>query len=224
MVKNKRITILSGHFGCGKTEIAINLALKARQRFEKVAINDLDIINPYFRSRDAVNTFLQNDIELISPKSHLATSDLPIVSGEIYRVLHDHRYRIIIDAGGDNDGAVALGQYYHEWKEFSPELLFVLNTNRPYVSTLQGAKEAIQRIEEASRLKVTGIINNANVGDETTLVDIYKGLELSNTLSIDMSIPLVYTTISSKLKKEAASFANSNNVLFIERYMKLPWE
>jgi hypothetical protein len=222
--KKQRITIISGHFGCGKTEIAINLALRERQRYEKVAINDLDIINPYFRSRDAANTFLQNDIELISPMSHLAASDLPIVSGEMYRILHDHRYRIIIDAGGDKDGATALGQYYHEWKGLNPELLFVLNMNRPYVSTLQGAKDTIQRIEEASRLKVTGIINNTNVGNETAMADIHKGLELSNSLAAAFSIPLKYTTISSQLKREAADFAKRNNVLFINRYMKLPWE
>lgn len=220
----RKITILSGHFGSGKTEIAINLALSERQKHEKVAINDLDIINPYYRTRDVANIFQQRDIELIAPKSHLATSDLPIVSGEIYRVLHDHRYRLIVDAGGDKDGATALGQYYHEWKEFSPELLFVLNKNRPYVSTLEGALYTIEQIEKASRLKITGIINNSNLGKETTMQDVQTGFELCCRVAEKLEIPILYTTISNHLKKEAEEFANNHDVIFIERFMKLPWE
>ncbi|SDN11022.1 hypothetical protein [Bacillus sp. OK048] len=219
-----RITILTGHFGCGKTEIAINLALTEKKKHNKIAINDLDIINPYFRSRDVSELFEQQDIELIAPANRLATSDLPIVSGEIYRVLHDHRYRVIIDAGGDNDGAMALGQYYHEWKQLEPELLFVLNANRPYVSTLDGARYTIEQIEKAARLKVTGIINNSNIGKETSMADILSGYELSSEISNMLSIPLLYTTISVDLETEANCFAKSHQVMFIKRYMKLPWE
>jgi Mrp family chromosome partitioning ATPase len=220
----KRITILSGHFGSGKTEIAINLALNEKEIHNKVAVNDLDIINPYFRTRDVSNLFEQQDIELIAPVNRLATSDLPIVSGEIYRVLHDHRYRVIIDAGGDKDGAMALGQYYHEWKHLEPELLFVLNANRPYVSTLEGARYTIEQIEKAARLKVTGIINNSNIGSETSMADIQSGYELSEKISNMLSIPLLYTTISVDLENEANCYVKSHQVMFIKRFMKLPWE
>jgi hypothetical protein len=219
-----KITILSGHFGSGKTEIAINLALSERRRHEKVAINDLDIINPYFRTRDVSKLFEQHDIELISPQHRLATSDLPIVSGEIYRVLHDPRYRVIIDAGGDKDGATALGQYYHEWIEFNPELLFVLNSNRPYVSTLEGALYTARQIEQVSRLKITGIINNSNVGNETTVDDIQRGFELSTRLSKELKVPLLFTAISTDLRKVAEDFSKKHHVYVIQRYMKLPWE
>jgi hypothetical protein len=224
MELNKRVTILTGHFGSGKTEIAINLALNEKKLHNKTAINDLDIINPYFRSRDVSDIFEQQDIELIAPANRLATSDLPIVSGEIYRVLHDRRYRVIIDAGGDKDGARALGQYYHEWKELKPELLFVLNTNRPYVSTLEGARYTVEQIEKAARLRVTGIINNSNIGSETSMDDILNGYELSSKLSNILSIPLLYTTISVDLQNEANCFAKSHQVMFIKRFMKLPWE
>jgi hypothetical protein len=221
---NNRITILAGHFGSGKTEIAINLALKERQIHNHVAINDLDIINPYFRSRDVATILQQHDIELISPTNQLATSDLPIVSGEIYRVLHDHRYKVIIDAGGDKDGAMALGQYYHEWKEYNPQLLFVLNVNRPYVSTLKGALYTVRQVEAAARLKVTGIINNTNIGRETTMEDILKGYELSGYLADELNIPLKYSTISKHLEKDAQIFANDHEIMFIDRFMNVPWE
>jgi len=219
-----RITIFSGHFGSGKTELAINTALKERAQYEKVAINDLDVINPYFRSRDVENVFQETEIELIAPKNQLAASDLPIVSGEIYRVIHDRRYRVIIDAGGDKDGATVLGQYYHEWKELSPELLFVLNANRPYVSSLEGAIDTIKRIEQAARIKVTGIINNTNIGHETSMEDIRKGYELSKRVSERLKIPIAGTTISCNLQKEAVDFVAKHKSMFIKRYMKLPWE
>jgi hypothetical protein len=221
---NNKITILTGHFGSGKTEIAINLALQERAIHPKVAINDLDIINPYYRTRDIENEFTKRDIELIAPKGHLATADLPIVSGEIYRVLHDPSYRLIIDSGGDKDGATALGQYYNEWKHMEPEMLFVLNGNRPYVSTVEGAMETIERIEEAARLKVTGIINNTNIGSETTIEEIEKGLLLAQKVSRKTNIPLLYNTISEQLKNETIEFAKANPVVYIQRYMRLPWE
>ncbi len=224
MNPKNRISILSGHFGSGKTEIAINLALAEKKKYEMVAINDLDIINPYFRSRDAAAIFQAHDVELIAPANRLATSDLPIVSGEIYRVLHDRRYRLIIDAGGDKDGATALGQYYHEWKDLHPELIFVLNANRPYVSTLEGALDTIQLIEKAARLKVTGIINNTNIGSETTMNDIDCGFQLAGQAAEKLQIPLMYTTISTHLKAQASDFAKEHEVVFITRYMKLPWE
>jgi hypothetical protein len=221
---NSKITILTGHFGSGKTEIAINLALQQRKLHSKVAINDLDVINPYYRTRDVQDEFIKHGIELIAPKGHLATADLPIVSGEIYRVLHDPSYRIIIDSGGDKDGATALGQYYNEWIQMQPEMLFVLNGNRPYVSTIEGAVETIIRIEEASRLKITGIINNSNVGSETTIEEIEKGLELAILVSQVTGIPLIYTTISEHLREKTIEYANGNPVFYIKRYMKLPWE
>lgn len=222
-MKNK-ITILTGHFGSGKTEIAINLAFHERMIHPKVAINDLDIINPYYRTRDIENEFKKRDIELIAPKGHLATADLPIVSGEIYRVLHDPSYRIIIDSGGDKDGATALGQYYNEWKHMEPEMYFVLNGNRPYVSTVEGAMETIERIEEAARLKVTGIINNTNIGSETTLEEIEKGLILAQKISRKKDIPLLYSTISDQFINETVDFAKANQVVYIQRFMRLPWE
>jgi hypothetical protein len=221
---NNKITIITGHFGSGKTEIAINLAIQERKIHQKVAINDLDVINPYYRTRDVRNEFVKNDIELIAPKGDLATADLPIVSGEIYRVLHDSAYRIIIDSGGDKDGATALGQYYNEWNQMNPEMLFVLNRNRPYVSTVQGAIETIERIEESSRLKICGLINNSNVGLETTLEEIEYGLELTKQVSEKIKIPIQYTTISDQLKEETIDFAKKNPVFYLHRYMRLSWE
>jgi RecA/RadA recombinase len=222
--KGADITIITGHFGSGKTEMAVNLALEARKTNEKVAVADLDIVNPYYRARDARAILAENGIELIAPAERLASSDLPIVSGDIYRVIYDPAYKVIVDAGGDKDGATALGQFYNDWKDMDPEVLFILNANRPYVSTLDGAVDTLLKIEKASRLKITGIINNSNVGNETTLADVENGLELSRALSEKLNIPLLSTTLSQHLSAEADSFLAVSQVKVISRYLKLPWE
>jgi RecA/RadA recombinase len=222
--KGADITIITGHFGSGKTEMSVNLALEARKTNEKVAVADLDIVNPYYRARDARAIFAENGIELIAPAERLAASDLPIVSGDIYRVIYDPAYKVIVDAGGDKDGATALGQFYNDWIDMDPEVLFVLNANRPYVSTLEGAVDTLLKIEKASRLKITGIINNSNVGNETTFADVENGMELSMALSEKMGIPLLSTTLTQHLSAEAYSFLSVSQVKVISRYLKLPWE
>lgn len=224
MKKGAEITIITGHFGSGKTEVAINLAIEAKEFHEKVAVADLDIVNPYYRARDAREIFRENGIELIAPAEKLASSDLPIISGEIFRVLYDPAYKVIVDAGGDKDGATALGQFYNDWAEMKPEVLFVLNANRPYVSTLAGAIETLINIEKASRLRVTGIINNSNAGHATTVEDVQKGYEICSELSKELGIRLLNTRVLSHMKQEAESFLPAHNVKGISRYLKLPWE
>lgn len=220
---NSRVTILAGHFGSGKTELALNLALAEAARGSKVAVADLDVINPYFRSRDIAGILLEKGIELIGPPQRLSASDLPIVSGEIYRVIHDPSYTVIIDAGGEKDGATVLGQYYHEWKNLRVNMLFVLNANRPYVSTGEGAAEAIYGIANAARLSVGGIINNTNLGAATEPEDVLKGEKLALAISEKLGIPFAFTSISRHLE-HSPELENRSDLFVIDRYMKLPWE
>lgn len=224
MSNDHRIKIITGHFGSGKTEISINLSLNEKVNHDKVAISDLDVINPYFRSREVNSLFENLGIDLIAPKGELATADLPIVSGEIYRVLHDPNYQVIIDVGGDKDGATALGQYYNIIKNLDYEMYFIVNTNRPYVSTVEGIRETINNIEAVSRLKVSALINNTNLGVETTIDDIIRGHQITEEASKQLKIPFLFTTIAENLRDEANEFAKDHEVLYIKRFMKLPWE
>ncbi len=224
MKRGADITIITGHFGSGKTELCINLAVEAAMETERVAVADLDIVNPYYRARDARAMFLDKGIELIAPAERLAAADLPIVPGDLGRVIYDPSYKLIVDAGGDKDGATALGQFYNDWRELKPEVLFVLNANRPYVSTLEGAMDTLKKIEKASRLKITGIINNSNVGNETTIQDVTKGLQLSSVLCDQLGIPLLYTVVPRHLATEAVDIETASRVKMISRYLKLPWE
>lgn len=224
MIDKKRIKIITGHFGSGKTEIAINLALKEKEKYQKVAISDLDVINPYFRSRDTTDILEEKGIEVIAPKGKLATSDLPIVTREIYRVIYKEEYRLIIDVGGDKDGALALGQYYNDIKEMDYQMDYVINANRPLVNTVEGVINSIRQIESVSRLKVSGLINNTNLGVETTLETIVKGYELTKKVSTKLNIPILYTTISEQFTQKTRDFSVDNSVLYIYRYNRLPWE
>lgn len=224
MTANPRIKIITGHFGSGKTEIAINLTLKEKEKYQKVAISDLDVINPYFRSRDTTEFLEEKGIEVVAPKGKLATSDLPIVTGDIYRIIHNEDYRLIIDVGGDKDGAVALGQYYNDINGMDYQMNYVINVNRPYVNNVEGIIISIKQIEAVSRLKVTGLINNTNLGIETTMDTIIRGSEITEEVSNRLNLPILFTTISSQFIEKTRDFSLKNSVLYIYRYNRLPWE
>lgn len=195
-----------------------------RKNIEKVAITDLDVVNPYFRSRDVKHLLDEAGIRLIAPAGKLSTSDLPIVSGEIYGVISNPEYHLIIDVGGDQDGATALGQYYNDLKNTEHEMAFVINANRPQVSTATDVIAAIRRIESVSRLKVTGLINNTHLGVGTTLSDITKGTQLTGEVAEKLKIPFLFTTIDEKFKEITSNIDCKERVLYINRFMRLPWE
>ncbi len=224
LIEDTRIKIITGHFGSGKTEIAINLSLKEKEKNSKVAISDLDVVNPYFRSRDIVKILDENGIELIAPKGKLSTSDLPLVSGEIYRVIHNPEYRLIIDVGGDKDGATALGQYYNDLNNLDYQMYFVVNINRPYVNEVNGIIKSIKEIELVSRLKVTAIINNTHLGVYTNINNIKHGNDIAIKVSEELDIPFLFTTISYEYYEKTKEFSLDNRVFYISRFMELPWE
>lgn len=224
MSHDPRIQIITGHFGSGKTEIAINLAFMEQQRRKKVAIADLDVINPYFRSREVQSEFDRLGIELVAPKGQLATADLPVVSGELHRVLHDPSYHVVIDVGGDKDGATAIGQFSNEIRSLDYQMIFVVNANRPYVSTLEGVAETVRQIELVSRLQVSALINNTHLGRDTQVEDLEKGLVLSKQAGEQLGIPLLFTTVSDHLADYLKALSFEGSLMVLQRFMKLPWE
>lgn len=189
-----------------------------------MAVTDLDVVNPYFRTRDVRELLEAADVKLIAPEGKLGTSDLPIVSGAIYGVIQNPEYRLIIDVGGDQDGAIALGQYYNDLQGTDYQMYFVINANRPLVNDLAGVTNAITRIESVSRIRVTGLINNTHLGPDTTNKDIKKGIELTEAVSVKLNIPFLYTTIDERFITTTREIADFNKVFYIERYLKLPWE
>ncbi|GHV44206.1 hypothetical protein FACS189492_0160 [Clostridia bacterium] len=184
------IYIITGHYGSGKTEIAINLALSLKIAEKAVAIIDLDLVNPYFRTKDAERLLTDRGIRVISPQYANTNVDLPVVPAEIISALQGDG-DVVIDVGGDDDGAIALGQYNAYFQNRRYEMYFVINQKRPMTANADDTVRLLREVERASRLRVTGLIDNTNLKDQTTAQDIDGGKALTFTVSRATGIPQI---------------------------------
>ena len=202
----KRVTIFAGHYGSGKTNIAINYALMINQMGIKVDIADLDIVNPYFRTKDAEELLNNSGIRLVSSAMANTNVDTPALPPEAYSIVHDTSKYAVIDVGGDDRGALALGRYVpYLIRENNFEMLFVINKYRFLTGTPEETIEVMREIENAAGVKFTGIVNNSNVGDETSPDDVLSSQEYANNVSEMSGIPLKFTTVNEKLYNELKS-------------------
>lgn len=218
-----RIRIFTGHFGSGKTEISINYAINLAKQGKKVAIVDIDIVNPYFCVRDiSEHLDKQYGIRVISSNPHYSNAELAVVPSEVVSVFNDKSYEVVMDIGGDEMGAVVLGQYNRFFREEPYDLYFVVNNNRPQTSNLKDTEEYITNIQYSSRLKVTHLISNTNMSYETSVEDVLKGDKEVNELSDKLNIPYKYTACRRDLAEDIKGRVQGE-VLPIDIYMKPPW-
>ena len=196
----KRITIIAGHYGSGKTNIAVNLALKMKKQGLPVVIADLDIVNPYFRTKDSLDRLTNAGIKLISSEYANSNVDIPAIPQEMYSIVDDKESYYIVDLGGDDRGAYALGRYADNIKEENNyEFLFVFNKYRPLTPDASGAYEVMREIEEACQMKFTAIINNSNLGELTDISALLTSAEESDKLSMLAGIPVKFTSAEKSL-------------------------
>ncbi len=199
----KRITLFSGHYGSGKTNIAVNYALSLAEKGEKVSIYDLDIVNPYFRTVDAQNVLKKNGVELIVSPFAETNVDIPAMNAASYKMIDDLTRYAVVDLGGDDRGALALGRFSDKIKEENNyEFLFVINKYRPETSDLEGVLQIKKEIEYASRMKFSGIVNNSNLGRETTAETVVNSLEFIKEISDITKLPVVFTAVEESLLDE----------------------
>ena len=190
-MEHKRLTLFAGHYGSGKTNIAVNYALLLAGEGKKVCIADLDIVNPYFRTKDSAEVLEKAGIDLISPKFANSNVDLPALPAESYRLVQDKSTWGIMDIGGDDRGAYALGRFTPDIiKENDYRMAFVANSCRPLTRTPEDALEIMQEIEAACGLKFTCIVNNTNLGRETTPQVITDSLGYIEKLCSFSGLPL----------------------------------
>lgn len=196
----KRITLLSGHYGSGKTNIAVNLARRLRASRENVAIADIDIVNPYFRTKDSQAALEGAGIRVISSPYAGSNVDLPALPDEVYSITDDKSVTAVVDVGGDDRGALALGRWRDAiLQEGDYEMLFVINRFRPLTATPEDAVEVMREIEIASGIPFTAVVNNSNLGDETTARDVLEsGAYAANVCAIS-ALPLKMTTVREEL-------------------------
>ena len=181
---HKRLTLFAGHYGSGKTNIAVNYALSLAGEGKLVCIADLDIVNPYFRTKDSEGELSRAGITLISPRYANTNVDLPALPPESYRLVQDKSSFGVMDIGGDDRGAFALGRFAEAIKEEGDyRMAFVVNCYRPLTSTVEDALVIMREIEEAAGLKFTSIVNNSNLGRETTRETLLGSLDFVRELS-----------------------------------------
>lgn len=202
-MEHKRLTLFAGHYGSGKTNIAVNYALLLAKQGKKVCIADLDIVNPYFRTKDSEEVLAKAGIELVSPQFANSNVDLPALPAEAYKLVTDKSTYGIMDIGGDDRGAYALGRYVPSIiNENNYKMVFVANCYRPLTATPQEALEVMREIEEACKLKFTDIINNSNLGEETVAETVLASTNYINELSEISGLPVFAHTAKKAVAKE----------------------
>lgn len=191
----KRLNIITGHYGSGKTNLAVNMAMELSTSGKKVAIIDLDIVNPYFRAADFEALFRQNGIKLAAPLYAGSNLDIPALPSEIEPLLSDKATTVIVDVGGDDAGAVALGRYAGLIQNIGYDMFYVVNQYRLGTAAPKDSVDLLWEIEQASRLQATYIINNSNLGMGTTAEDIAESVPFADEICKLTGLPLAATAI-----------------------------
>jgi len=220
---HKRLTLFAGHYGSGKTNIAVNYAIAMAREGKKVCIADLDIVNPYFRTKDSAKELEEAGVTLISPQFANSNVDLPALPAEAYRLVQDKSIYGVMDIGGDDRGAYALGRYVPAIKaENNYRMVFVANCCRPLTPTAEEAMEVMREIEAACGLQFTDIINNSNLGPETTAETVMESLPFIQKLSQLSGLPVFAHTAETAVAADLADLPDVFPLHLQEKYFDLP--
>lgn len=222
MSEQARITVICGHYGCGKTNLALNLALDEAAKGERVTVADLDIVNPYFRSSEYGGLLEEHGIRLIAPVFAGTTLDTPTLPPELYSLFEPSAGKVFIDAGGDDAGVTALGGLHELLEEAGYQMLYVINRYRVLSQTPEEALALLREIETASRLKATGLVNNSHLGVETTLETLLGGLDFAHKTAELTGLPLLYSTAPDFALKPGETLPEGFRE--IKRHVKFMWE
>ena len=224
MIKDdKRVRLFIGHYGSGKSEVSTNYVTRLREVVDgEVALADLDVVNVYFRTREKKDLMKQLGITPIDSSIQTTTLDVPAVSAEVMRPLHDDKVNYVLDVGGDNVGGRVVGRFAEHFKSDNYDMFFVINANREKTQTANEVLGYIDAIEASSKLKVTGLVNNTHLLRETTVEDVLKGQEVAREVSKIKNIPIKYVccieNLVDKLPKDL-----EGDVLPIKMYLREEW-
>lgn len=202
-MRTKRVTLLAGHYGSGKTNIAVNMAVAQKKAGYNVSVADLDIVNPYYRTKDSEEDLKALGIELICSPFANSNVDLPALPQELYRIVDETQTNMVVDIGGDDRGAYALGRFAQQLKdENNYEMILVINKYRPLTVDEKDAIEIMHEIEEAGHLPFTAIVNNSNLGKETTAEDVLASIPYAENMAKETGLPILLTTVREDLLPE----------------------
>ena len=218
------IVVVVGNYGSGKTEVSINLAVHRKHAGVDVRIADLDLVNPYFRTREAKGPLSEMGIEVVLPPDEYLQADLPILSPLVGGMIRRSAELTLLDVGGDDVGATVLATLEDAFKNRAVRVLQVVNPLRPFTETIEGCLKVREEIEQAAKLAVDDIIGNANLIDETSVDDIYDGYEFVKRLSEQTGLALEFITVARTLLPSVDDRQFSCPVLPIDRQLVPPWQ
>lgn len=233
--------IFSGRFGSGKTEAAINYARalvrgmapgiqagptdgQTQDPSGSVVLVDLDIVTPYFRSREMAARMTEQGVRVVAPSAVGQHLDTPAISPQILGAIQQTDHAVVLDVGGDKQGARALGQFSHAIRQRGYLMHFVVNPFRPFTNHLRGVAESIAEIEESARLQVTSLISNPNLIGETTAQQILKGHALVRTFARELQLPIAFVCIERGWEARLSQEDLGQPRLILDRYFVQPWE
>lgn len=217
-----RISIITGHYGTGKTEVSVNLALALAEEGEQVMLADLDIVNPYFRSRERKEMLEEAGVRVIATSQACHHADVPALPAEVLSILENRDVRGVLDIGGDPVGARVLARFQPKIVPEDYQLIYVVNANRPEVRTVENAVSYLRRIEETTGLTCTGLVNNTHLCGETTETEVRRGAGLAHAVSAETGIPVLCHVAKDSLAENLSDLPES--VFPITIKMKKPWE
>ncbi len=223
MTEHKLIVVI-GAYGSGKSEYAINLAKDFNDKDHDVVLCDMDVVNPYFRSRDVREQFEDIGIQVVAPEGEFKHADLPMISPRIRGMIMKTDRTVILDVGGDPAGARTLGRFVPEIKKRGYELHFVVNINRPFTSNPAEIKIMLEMIESLSSLKVTELISNANLMEFTDEKVVYEGVEVVQEVANDLGLAFHKYLVLDKFQEAIPDNIGNKNRIVLKYFLNKPWE
>ncbi|HOU54090.1 MAG TPA: hypothetical protein PLQ97_09200 [Myxococcota bacterium] len=220
----KSLTILVGHFGSGKTEVAVNAAMGMARDGERVALADLDVVKPYFRSREAADALARVGVDLVAPEGDLATADLPILLPRVRGLCTGFSGRVVMDVGGDENGARILGALSDLLQMADHDLILVVNFRRPFTPDPESAVAMAREIEQVSRLRMTGVFSNTHLMDRTTREVVEEGLQMARRTAGMLGVPVVGVGVEAGREQDLAPDNPGCGVLSLRRVVQPPIE
>ncbi|MDI7246298.1 MAG: Mur ligase family protein [Bacillota bacterium] len=218
-----RIVVFSGAYGSGKTEVSLNFARMRRREGARVIVVDLDIVNPYFRSREAARIMDREGIKVVSSAPGFEAADLPALAPGILQAFDDRSTTVVFDVGGDPVGGRVLARYSAEFEAAGYDMFFVLNTNRPFTRDVPGAEAMLESIEDSSRLSFSGIVSNTHMGDETTPADVLRGIEVAKAVAGRRNLPVVFASAVGDVLAGLGEAVRDTRLVVLELHMRPPW-
>ena len=218
-VLTERVNVICGHYGSGKTNLSINLAIECAREGEDVTLIDLDVVNPYFRSADYADVLTKEGVRVIGPNFANTNLDTPSLPGAISGAI-EMGDRVIIDVGGDDAGATALGVYSRQVNEAGPAVIYVVNRYRSLTTTAAEAVEILREIEVTARIRATAIVNNSHLKQRTDARTIEESIPFAEEVASITGLPLLFSTAP----RDVALLNNIDKIHPIDVYVRAPWE